>query len=185
MNWNRLKKTKQRTISQIHSIWIRANQRSVTRRKLFSDFIENIPNLIKPDKEGVYKLYYEQNNHIYVINLDHKGLYGGWSFHTTRLDQQKDRDTILEWWISEDSMMKLGQKFNELDNDRGFRIEGICREALDKEINNYLRELFKNKVPPESLIVNINDIDYIIIVNDRLNYPKFKLSNQVDTTIKL
>lgn len=182
-NWNRFN-PKKRTISQIHSIWLKANQRSLNRRKLFNDFIENIPNLIKPD-EGVYKLYYEQNNHIYVVHLDFKGLYGGWSFHTTRLDQQKDRDTILEWWLSEDSMMKLGQRFNELDNNRGFRLEGICREALDKEINNYFRELFVNKIPPESLIANINDIDYIIIVNDRLNYPKFKLSNQLDTPIKL
>lgn len=178
-------RTKTRSVSQIHSIWLKANQRSLYRRNLFNEFINNIPNLIKPDSEGVYHLYYELNNQIYVINLDFKGHFGGWSYNTSRLDKDKNRDTILQWWLSEDSITNLGLKFYELENDRGFKLDGISRKALDDSISEHFRMVFKNKIPPESFITTINNIDYIVIVENRFNYSKFKLSNPVETPIKI
>lgn len=51
ISWSRYKQIT-RTISQLHSIWLKSNQRSLIRRERFNDFINNLPNLIKPNDKG-------------------------------------------------------------------------------------------------------------------------------------
>ena len=54
-------------------------------------------------------------------------------------------------------------------------------------IDQHFRKYFENlkKYPPETFIVNISDKSYIVYVDDRLNFPRYKLSSELTEPINL
>ena len=177
---------KQRTIHQIHDIWYKAKSRSLVRRERFTNFINQVTSIIEPNDKGNYIIYFNyKDNKIGSIILSFNGRFGGWSFYTEQLNIDKDRDKTLSYWLADDSITELGNKFRELDDDRGFRLESLTREILDRKVNDYFRKYFEKlkQYPPESFITKISDKDYIIVVDDRLNFPKFKIANEVTEPI--
>jgi len=179
-------KTKQRTIHQIHDIWYKAKSRSLVRRERFTNFINHVTSIIEPNDKGNYIIYFNYNDsNIGSIILNFNGRFGGWSFHTEQLNMDKDRDKILSYWLADDSITELGNKFRELEDDRGFLLESLTRKVLDSKVNDYFRKYFEKlkQYPPDSFITKISDKDYIIVVDDRLNFPKFKIANEVTEPI--
>ena len=188
MNWNKYRyRRKEHSIEKIHDIWLKAKERNLIRRNRFTDFINTIPNHVQPNDKGEYILYYNNKETICAVVLTFKGRFGGWSFHTDYLNMDKDRDKILSYWIADDSITELGNKFRKLDNDRGFRLEGVSRQILNDKINTHFREYFNKlkQYPPDSFIIDISDKKYIVTTKDRHDYTTFTLSSEVEEPIKI
>ena len=188
MNWNKYRYVrKEHSIEKVHDIWVKAKERSTIRRNRFNNFINTIPNHVEPNDKGDYILYYNIKETVNVVVLNFRGRFGGWSFHTDHLNMDKDRDKILSYWIADDSITELGNKFREMDKDRGYRLEGISRKILDDKINRHFREHFNKlkKYPPDSFITIIGDKKYIVTTKDRHDYATFTLSSEVEEPIKI
>ena len=183
--WKFKREPKKWTIEQVHDLWILAKKRSEIRRKRLTDYINNIPNVISPNDKGEYILYYQQNKSIYAIIISFTKFerYGStWSYHTESL-KNKDRESTLEYWISSDNIIDMGNEFIRLSNDRGFNSEARVNRVLSEMIDSKFRKHFKElkKHAPESFITTIGDKKYIIYVDDRMNYAKFRISSEVET----
>jgi len=184
--WKFKRSPKNWSLDQVHDLWILAKKRSDIRQKIFTDYIENIPNIISPNDNGEYVIYYQRNksmNSIILTFRDEYSRYGGnWSYHTESL-KDRDRDKTLEYWISNDNIIDMGNEFIRLSDDRGFNSEGRVIRVLSEMINDNFRKHFKGikKYPPESFVTTISDKKYIINVDDRSNYPTFKISSEVET----
>jgi hypothetical protein len=174
------------SIQEVHDLWVKAKQRNNNLRKRFNDFIDSIPNQVEQNSDGNYILYYNINNSVQCIILNFKGRFGGWSYHTRSIDE-KDRDLTLRYWISDDKITELGNEFIRLERNRGFRLEAIVNNILSEMIDQHFRKYFENlkKYPPETFIVNISDKSYIVYVDDRLNFPRYKLSSELTEPINL
>lgn len=197
--WKFGRDPKEWTIEQVHDLWRRAYKRNTERRSNLNKFIDDIPNKIQPNAKNEYLLFYNIGDRINVVVLTFGLTFGSrnsfinskssWSYHIDSFNvndnKVENRDRKLAFLISEG--IDIGNEFIRLEKDRGFtslaRVESILSDMIDDHFRKYFKEL--KTYPSDSFITTIGGIDYIINVTNKYDYPKFKISSEVEKSIKI
>lgn len=193
--WKYKRDPKEWTIEQVHALWRKAYKRNAERRTNLNKFIDTIPEKIQPNSKNEYLLFYNIHDRINVVVLtfgSHNRFINSkssWSYHIDSFNvndnKVENRDRKLAFLISEGT--DIGNEFIRLEKDRGYktlcRVENILSDMIDDHFRKYFKEL--KTYPSDSFITTIGGIDYIINVTDKYDYPKFKISSEVEKSIKI
>lgn len=194
------KKPKTQTIESVHDLWVRAKDRSIRRRKIMTDFIDEIVKEIPKDEKGKHVVYFYRDvdkiesdclsfvkisptishQDIYCYTFDYDRDYKCYG-HVMGQPDLKTRDERLIFILSNEKSFEMGQKFRELDIRRTWLEHKVFRTLWDM-VQEKLRIEFKNSrlMSNDIFILNISDKKYYIQVDERSHpsYPIFHMRGE-------
>ena len=164
--WKFGRDPKKRSISELHALYKRAQERSITKRKQISDLIDRIVKetpLVKKQGENCHTVYFNMNDKIYKYEFTYRSEYKSWAYSWNSLnfegDTQSKREQKINFFLSNDIAFELGEKFRKLDKGQK-NLEYKVKHILIDEISEELRKKF-NKVTsfevPNVIPVKVND----------------------------
>ena len=183
--WKFGRSPKKRTISELHSLYKKAQQRSIIKRKQISGLIDQIVTetpLIKQQGEDRHVVYFNMNDKIYKYEFTYRSEYKSWAYSWNSLkfegDTQSKREQKINFFLSNDIAFELGEKFHKLE--RGNKnLEYKVKNVLIDEISEALRKKF-DKVNsfnvPKVIPVKVND-ETLIFNLDGQSYGLYKKFN--------
>lgn len=176
------------TIEEVHDLWIRSCERAVKRgkesTKVYNEVINEIP------KIGNYKkIYYTIDGKVYEYSFSWSSSFKsyGYSSNQVRFSENKviARGEKIDFILSNEKAFELGERYRKakkLECSVQRRVKSImCEMVCDK-----LKEVYKDKFPPDITQVNIGDKKYYFAVDDqnRYDYLQFHYKGEVqDNTI--
>lgn len=182
--WKFGRDPKKRSISELHALYKRAQERSITKRKQISDLIDRIVKetpLVKQLGEDRHIVYFNDDR-IYKYEFTYRSGYKCWAYSCSSLkfegDTQSKREQKINFFLSNDIAFDLGEKFHKLDKGHK-NLEYKVKNVLIEEILEELRKKF-NKVNtfdvPKVIPVKVND-ETLIFNLDGQSFDLYKKFN--------
>lgn len=183
--WKFGRDPKKRSISELHALYKRAQERSITKRKQISDLIDRIVKetpLVKQQGEDRHIVYFNMDDKIYKYEFTYRSEYKSWAYSWNSLkfegDTQSKREQKINFFLSNDIAFELGEKFHKLDKGQK-NLEYKVKHVLIDEISEELRKKF-NKVnafdTPSVIPVKVND-ETLIFNLDGQSFGLYKKFN--------
>ena len=176
------------SLEKLHSLYLLAKQRAEKRRKDFSDHVERIIEVVKPEKDNHrenIKIYFEENDKTYVFNIT-KSDEWDWGYSTDSLKWSSNnveaRNEKINFLLDNKRNFELGQEMRRLEKFRS-RLEHRVFRHITNKVNDALCEKFKEvKNYSIARILKVNIAGYIYLVqlneesrNSSYSYKKFEI----------
>lgn len=164
----------------LHSLYLKAKERSDKKQKKFRDIFNTIVSEISPiERYGrqTYVVYFTQSEELHQYNIQYDSHF---KCHSHSRDHVKPltREERINFFTSGERAYELGTQFHELykDSDKAYRAQSLVWHILWENVFEELRSRFRemNTIPPQSFTVKISDTKYTIFTEDQYGYPKFK-----------
>lgn len=179
-----LKKPKERSISELMVIcdyyYKRRdigcdNLQSFIKKKIMKN--KNIPN----NRYDGKSVYYKYDDTYYEVNIRYNSQFKSYGYSQSRVNDM-NREQTLDFLTLHDDCFSMGETFLKLEENTKSLLLSIVQRELDKELDLFLDEHFKDKDEiPKSFIIEINNTKYIVRLIDRYTYRKrFEILNELD-----
>lgn len=135
------KKKEIRTITYLHSLWLKSNIRREKRNKDVSDYIHNvIVKKVKPNENGEYVIYYETNNYTCFYKFQYDKEYQCYSYSTNTLNTNTRQGKIIS--IVKGELFEFGEQFHYLSKKLETYNYSIVFSKLWEKIQDELRRQY-------------------------------------------
>jgi len=177
------------SVEQVQDLWIRskerARKRSLISSKVYDEIISEIP---KNDK-GCKLVYFSEDDTLYQYSFSWSTSFKSWgySWNQVRFSDNKtiSRDEKIDFILSNKKAFELGEKYRaskKLECKLQRRVLSIMCDMIEDK----LKEVYKDKHPPNITKVKVGDKEYYFAVDEqnRYDYLQFHYKGEVqDNTI--
>lgn len=159
------RKPKKWSLEDLHTLYLRAEERALKRRKEFSEFMDKIINEIEPMENGQFIIFFEMEGITYKYSIRNDENFG-WSYSTDRVtfsnDTVKCREEKIDFILNNQRKFELGGELKRLERfksnlDR--HVFGIIEEVVDLKLCEKYKKV-KNFDVPRIIKVNIGGTIY-------------------------
>lgn len=190
-NFKLRKDKRQRSIKEIHDLYIRSKNRSESRKSVIWNIINEIVEKIPPtDYRGTkkYITYFYNNDILYQYEMTYEKEWDSYGISSNRVEfegtVEEIRNQTINFVISEDLTFELGEKYKKNQNYNR-HIHRRVMHYLSKAIEKNLEEIYKDvnyAELPRVIPVNIGNYQYIFDVdlNSSKYYKKFTFIGEVE-----
>jgi hypothetical protein len=175
---------KNRTIEDIHDIWLKLLERDKPRRKKHTDVWKEI------EENDIKTIYVKQNGKIYEYKFQ-KDIFHPLKSTTYSRDvlefknikDSKERDKKLEFILANDYQFELGKRFKETRNNLG-KYHHVIKNIFIEKVSDELRKKFKDKTPDLINIVKVGEKKYYFMIKNPLSYYlEFEFGGEVKENV--
>ena len=186
--WKFKRRPRQRTISEVHNLYIRAMERSEKKSKEIMDCIDEIVREIPPTTANnsryndKYITYFYSDNVLYQYSMGYEENYDSYStsYDRVKFDEgsvEEIRDKKIHFILNNQKALELGEKYKRLSAANKYLHYNV-REAFEVMIVEYLEKKFKDTKAintPKVIPVIVDNKKYVFTIDPQSwgTYKKF------------
>jgi hypothetical protein len=167
------RKPKVWSLEEIQELWERSLVRYKERQSMINKVYDKIIDEIPEDKNRRKVIYYTENKKVYKYEFSHIHGYKSWSYSLDSVqfskEKSKSRDEKIEFILSNNRAFELGQEFRDIQKFRP-KLQYRVSQIFIREVENKLKEVYKDKYPPDITVVKIGSKKYYFAVDDQHRY---------------
>jgi hypothetical protein len=182
------RKPKVRSIKDIHDIWIKLKQRDYPRQKEHFDIWDKIYNddSLSKDRLGKKIVYATTEKELrkmkFGLSSNGDRTYS-YDVITDKKDKESDREEKLNFLLTNERSIELGNKFLKTRKCLGSYHHRI-KVIFVKKVCDYLRDKYKNKKPDTIAIIKVGDYKYYFKLKDSYScYLEFEFLGEVNDNL--
>lgn len=157
---------KKYSLSQVHDLWYKFNQRFKKRNQILSDYIDQIVKEIKPNKEKKYIVYYTKKEKTFQYIFSKSDM-GGYGFQHKEVELTRENN--LDLLLSDEKPHEMGKEFRRLYLRASTALPHYLKEVfLDLLKSDLQKKIHKDFFESKLITIKISDKKHWVKA-DRIN----------------
>ena len=182
-------KPREKSLEQVHDLWLRASQRCQKQQAYLSSVIDEIVSTTEKNSKNEWIVYFKIKDIFFSYNISYNHEFKSHGYSYNRVEFNKDlavgRNEKLEFILANEQAFKLGEKLRLAEKNRSnksYMVESKMHEMIEDKLRAHFKET--GTLPKDITIIEIGNKKYYAKVDSqhRYTYLKFKLVGDVDET---